>query len=38
MARPEQPNSRTMWIVGLVLLAIAAIIAIWAFTGAGNVP
>ena len=38
MVNPEQPNSRLMWIVGLVLLAIVIVIALWAFTGAGNVP
>ena len=38
MANPEQPNSRLMWIIGLVLLAIVIVVALWAFTGAGPVP
>lgn len=38
MANPEQPNSRLMWIVGLVLLAIVVVVALWAFTGGGTVP
>ena len=38
MSRPEQPNSRIMWIVGLVLLAIVILLALWSFTGAGPVP
>ncbi len=38
MDNPEQPKSRAMWIAGLVLLAIAVLIALWAFSGAGPVP
>lgn len=38
MATPEEPKSRLMWMVGLALLAIVIVIALWAFTGAGPVP
>jgi hypothetical protein len=38
MAVPEQPKGRTPWIIGLVLLAIVIVIALWSFTGAGPIP
>jgi hypothetical protein len=31
-------KSRGMWIVGLVLLALVVLLALWAFSGAGDVP
>jgi hypothetical protein len=33
-----QPKSKAMWIVGFVLLALVAIIAIRAFVAGSNVP
>ena len=33
-----QPRSKAMWIVGMVLLALVAIIAIRAFVAGTNVP
>jgi hypothetical protein len=31
-------KSRAMWIVGLVLLAIVVVLALWGISGAGKVP
>jgi hypothetical protein len=31
-------KSQGMWIVGLVLLALVVVIALWGFSGAGPVP
>ncbi|HEX8577961.1 MAG TPA: hypothetical protein VF655_00010 [Allosphingosinicella sp.] len=34
--RPGQPKSKAMWIVGLVLLALVAVVAIRAFVAGGT--
>jgi hypothetical protein len=31
-------KSRGLWIVGLVLLALVVVLALWGFSGAGPVP